>query len=278
MNRFFSTATFVIPILFAPLTVLILLSQNTVPGNFLYPYKRGLEVIILAAAKLNPTTEAYFHTSLSDRRYAEAENLLLAKNDISGLSSFVDEVNVTQLAIAQISDQQKQQELNAALIAKIDSYQTGLTKIQVQTAAVTAQEVQQQIVASPTPFVTLVISTPTVQEVQKNSTQPTKEPGQQIPTATLVVRQPTAVAQQPTIAPSVQTVSNTSVVVAISQTQDRLKKIKEKARQDGERDDKKEKEKEKQSEDQKEEEKHPEDSKQTSKDNDDSKKSRVDKN
>lgn len=273
MNRFFSTATFVIPILFAPLTVLILLSQNTVPGNLLYPYKRGLEVIILAAAELNPTTEAYFHTSLSDRRYAEAESLLLAKNDISGLSSFVDEVNVTQLAIAQISDQQKQQELNVALIAKIDSYQAGLEKVQVQVETAPSvsentsqqqsqniQEIQQQIVESPMPL------------------SATPEPKQQIPTATLVVQYPTAVVQQPAIAPPVQTVSNTSVVVAISQTQDRLKKIKEKARQDGERDDKKENEKEKQSEDQKEEEKHLEDSKQTSKDNDDSKKSRVDKN
>lgn len=209
MSRFFSTATFIIPILFAPLTVLILLSQNTVPGNLLYPYKRGLEVMILAAASLNPTTGAYFHTNLSDRRYTEAESLLV-KNDISGLSSFIDEVTVTQLAIDQISDPQKKQELNKSLIEKIDSYQTGLTKVQTQVAA------------SPTPFVTLVISTPTVQEVQKNPTQPTKEPTRPVPT------------DQPTRPPSVQVPppsSSAPVAAAISQTQEQLKKIKEKVQQ-----------------------------------------------
>ncbi len=224
MKRFFSTASFVIPILFVPLTVLILFSQNTVPGNLLYPYKRGLEVIILAAASLNPTTGAYFHTNLSDRRYAEAESMLLAKNDISGLSTFVDEVTVTQLAITEISDPKKQQELNAVLIAQIDAYQSGLTKVQTQVNEPT-------VIPSPSP--TIFQKTP----------QLTKE--QDVPTVTSVIimqptNTPTVVAPQVVPPPPP---SSAPVSVAIDRTQERLEKIKEEVRQRGERKDDKSEEK-----------------------------------
>lgn len=218
--------------------------------------------MILAATSLNPTTGAYFHTNLSDRRYTEAESLLLAKNDISGLSSFIDEVSVTQLAITEISDPQKQQELNTALIVKIDSYQSGLTKVQtqVETAASASENVAQE-------------QSQNIQEAQEN---PSPAISRQ---ASAPVQESKPQLSVPTKPPSVETFASVPVTVAINQTREKLKKIKEKARQGGERDDKKEKEKQSEDQkDQKKEEKQTNEFKQTSEDFNTSKKSRVDKN
>lgn len=163
-KNFLSSTTLIGPLLLAPFTVLILLSQNTVPGNLLYPYKRGLEYMILAAVSINPTTKAYFHADLSDRRYTEAEALLLAKKDVSGLTSFVDEVHTTELAINNVSDPVQKQQMQQNLIAKIDDYQNRLTSVQTQFATNEAASNQQgalPVGQNPTLTPTIQVPTPT---------------------------------------------------------------------------------------------------------------------
>lgn len=257
LNRsFFSAATLIVPLLFAPFTALILLSQNTVPGNLLYPYKRGLEVMILAAASLNPATKAYFHAGLSDRRYTEAESLLLAKKDISGLTSFVDEVKVTETAIANVSDPRQQEQMQQDLIAKIDDYQNRLAKVQTQVVSETQQQAINQFTTTVDVTTSSVVTNqqgmpnptqipqtsqqsganqPTVSErgtitptITSSVASSSKSPTQQnpTPTSTIQIPTPTTVVSQPP-PPSVTTVG-----VAISDTQEELKKIKEKLKKE----------------------------------------------
>ncbi len=234
MNRYWSFTTLILPMLLAPFTVLILLSQNTVPGNLLYPYKRGLEFMILAAASLNPTTKAYFHADLSDRRYAEAESLILVNKDVSGLSSFVDEVKTTETAIQSISDPNQQKQLQQNLVAKIDNYQNSLVKVQTQVQAESTQQenvapVVQQNNSVPTPT-PVIIAQQQIVEKRVVIVYVTAMPG---PSPTAVSSQfATPTPQQPT--PTVPVAQNypTAITVAISDTQDELKKIKEKVKRE----------------------------------------------
>lgn len=120
--------------LFAPLTALILISQNSIPGDGTYFIKRGLEDGILAAASVNPTTRAIFRTDLANRRFDEAEKLLLAQNT-SGLNDFVDEVSSAKQEIEALDNSLKKTQLQQQLDAKITNYQQQLRTTQQQIAA-----------------------------------------------------------------------------------------------------------------------------------------------
>lgn len=236
MNRFFNSAALIIPLILAPFTGLLILSQNTVPGDLLYPYKRGVEIMILAAASLHPTTKAYFHTDLADRRYNEAEVLLLAKRDVTALETFLAEVRETETAIANVSDITKKEELEETLITKIDDYQSRLTEVETQIAnnqvsspvggSSQNQEVQTPFSEAPTPTIrttnpTTAISQPT-RSLTRLPEQPTPIPTQLEP---IHVVQPTV----PPTAPSTAEVSG-----AIVRTKDELEEIKEKVKKERE--------------------------------------------
>ncbi len=255
MRKYFEFAAWAVPLVFAPFTVLVMASNGSGPGDLLYPYKRGTEFIILAAASLNPTTKAFFHADLADRRYAEAETLLLAKADTTALTTFVDEVQTTQDAINGVSDEKQKAEMTQTLINKIDEYQTKLTKVEV--------EVANNQTTTPVP----AVEQPVQQTQNTQSSQPTQQSSIQNNTAgssaqtpqssppiapTSQTSQPTQSASRPTqIQNPTTTVANathpsqipvpTQVVslpppssiavgVAITNTKDALDRIKEKAK------------------------------------------------
>lgn len=150
MKKFLDTFAWLALFLLAPFTLLILLSQNTVPGDLFYPVKRGLEGVILAAASASPATRVAFKTDLTERRFKEAEKLLLAKADASTLTSFVTEVQSTQTEIDALSNVLEKQQSSEKLIAKIDDYQVKLTQLQAQTQS-SPQINQPQAVQQPQP-------------------------------------------------------------------------------------------------------------------------------
>lgn len=170
--------------LFAPFTLLILLSQNTVPGDLFYPVKRGLEGIILTAASASPATRVAFRTDLTERRFKEAEKLLLAKADTSALDSFILEVQSTQTEIDALSNVLENQQSSEKLIAKIDDYQVKLTQIQAQTQSNSVLQANQPP------------STSQVTVVQQQAPPPS-DSGQAGQSAPLL--QPTSPPQQPTV-------------------------------------------------------------------------------
>ncbi len=245
MRKYFDFVLWAVPLVLAPFTVLVMASNGSGPGDLLYPYKRGTEFIILAAASLNPTTKAFFHADLADRRYAEAETLLLARADTAALTTFVDEVQSTQEAINGVSDAQQKAQMTQTLINKIDEYQTKLTKVEIQVAN------NQATTPVPAAGGTAPQSSqqPSVQNNTGDSSQQTPQstsrPTQvQSPTTTAVVlthpsqsilppsSQPVLPTRMSASTPvvSLPPASSIAVGVAIRNTKDELDKIKEKAK------------------------------------------------
>lgn len=220
-----------------PLTVLILISQNSIPGDLFYPVKRGLENVILAAASVNPATKVAFRTDLTERRFNEAAKMLLAKQDVSGLSDFIQEVETTQQAVDNLSNEADKEQLTEKLVSKIDEYQNKLTQVQVQVVSPQTQISLPTITFMPTPTsIPTEIPTPTALPIQKVITTivsaptliptntPTPLPTQtSTPTQIQVSPASNAVSPIPTASPIP---SSANVGIAISDTQKRLDEIK----------------------------------------------------
>lgn len=133
IRKIFNTSSWFVFFALLPVTVLILLSQNTIPGDLFYPIKRGMENVVLAAASVNPATRVAFRTDLTERRFDEAEKLLLARADITGLSDFIEEVQAAQQEVATISNEESKKDLSEKLIKKIDEYQSKLVQVRAKT-------------------------------------------------------------------------------------------------------------------------------------------------
>ena len=178
--------------------------------------------MILAVASVSPTTKAYFQTSLADRRYSEAEILLLANHDIAPLETFVEEVRQAQDTIANVSDEEKKEELKETLIAKIDDYQARLTNVQTQIVAQQEEPSQQtqpqQKIVEKTVERTVEIPSPTSAPSQAQTQLPQATP---VPTSI-----PTPVVTTPVPPPDIDD--------AIEKAKDKLEKIKEKAKKERE--------------------------------------------
>lgn len=125
-----------IPIFLAPYTLLVLVSQTAVPGDITYPFKRGMEDVVLFAASFNPTARTLFHSDLIKRRYDEAEKLLLQHQaDTASLDTFIDELKATQDSIVAIPDYSEKAAFEQNLINSIDTYQGKLSQVQTQIQA-----------------------------------------------------------------------------------------------------------------------------------------------
>ncbi|MBI2622137.1 hypothetical protein HYW66_00690 [Candidatus Microgenomates bacterium] len=143
MRKIFNFTSWILLFTLAPFAVLIFLSQNSVPGDLFYPIKRGMEGIVLAAASASPATRVAFRTDLTERRFKEAERLLLAKADTSALDSFILEVQSTQTEVDALSNTLQKSQATDRLIAKIDDYQTKLVQLEIQTQGSSAPSVNQ---------------------------------------------------------------------------------------------------------------------------------------
>lgn len=189
-------------ILFAllPFTVLIFLSQDSIPGDLFYPVKRGLEGVILAAASVSPSTRAAFRTDLTTRRFDEAEELLLGSST-NGLQDFVTEIQAAQNEVSAISDPVKKQELQQKIQTSVTEYEKRLDVVKVK--LVEQEEINQLALAPtniPTPIPTSIpTALPTKTQVVA-SISPT-----QIPTSTS--------APQPTPVPPIT--PGTGIIVVV---------------------------------------------------------------
>ncbi len=179
IKRFLDVGSWAALFILTPFFFIAFLSQNSFPGDFLYPVKRGIENSLLAAASVSPTTKAFFQTDIADRRFTEAETLLLSQANTEPLNDLVAQVESTQVAIENVSDPVKQEELTTKVIAQIDAYQAKLTNTAAQIQSSTAPFAQAptqiqtnntvQISPSPTQVVTIVqiiTSTPIPTQLQ----------------------------------------------------------------------------------------------------------------
>lgn len=110
---------------------LIMISQDSVKGDWNYPIKRGLEDVILVVASFTPYTKAYFAVALSNRRYEETQRLL--SKGVSAYSSLEELVSQTSTAasdINKISNSTQKARLIANLSSSIEKYDKGLAQAQ----------------------------------------------------------------------------------------------------------------------------------------------------
>lgn len=217
IKRFLDTGSWAALFILTPLFFIALLSQNSLPGDFLYPVKRGIENSFLAAASVNPTRKAFIHTDLADRRFSEAEKLLLSQADTAPLNDLVTQVQSTEAAIS-AADPAKQEELTTKVIAQIDSYQAKLTN--------TAQQIHN----NPAPFSTTATQSqqalPTQVVTSTKTVTPTPSaPASTIPTATEVPNQ-TAPEASVTVGTAEVEEQKRQVEQAVEITKQKLEKVK----------------------------------------------------
>lgn len=184
IRKIFNASSWFVFFAFLPVTVLILLSQNSIPGDLFYPIKRSMENVVLAAATVSPTTRAAFRTDLTTRRFDEAEKLLLGSSDINGLKEFVTEIQAAQNEVSAISDPAKKQELQKKIQRSVIEYEKRLDAVKVQLVA-----------REPTQLAIIPTLTPTGSQTVSPTIEPTTIP---LPTNT-PVPVPTSKIGQPAI-------------------------------------------------------------------------------
>lgn len=190
MKKYIDLTSWVLLFAMAPFTILVLLSQNTGPGDLFYPVKRGMENVILAGASVNPAVKVAFRTGLTEQRYKEAEKLLLVQADTQGLENLAQELASAEEELLKVSSPEQRKVASENLIAKIEQYDKGLAQVElrIEQAPTTQPTVEQP---SGPQF------TPTV------APQPTQDPQIQQPLPT----QPSAQTPQPVTAPTLQPTS-----------------------------------------------------------------------
>lgn len=154
MVKIFTTLVLIFSILLFPPAVLAFISQDTVPGDRLYPVKRSLESGIVFIASLNPTTKAWFSTTRSKRRFEESSKLI-AKGDTNFASASLKElVSQTSLAVTEVNsikDVNSRSALAQNLLKAIDEYDQGLEEAKRQIKKNEPPEASPEPTLSPTP-------------------------------------------------------------------------------------------------------------------------------
>lgn len=193
IKKILSMASWVFLFSLAPVTVVILLSQNTVPGDAFYPAKRGMENVILAASAVHPATRVAFRTDLTDRRFSEAETLLLAKQDTQGLTEFIIADVKADRELKVLDDIVEKKRLEEKVKQSFQDYDQRLIVIEAQLAAAGKQipGVSASTGDSQQPQPIAIVSTNTPVPV------PTSPPGQPLVPTNTPVPQPTTVVGQP---------------------------------------------------------------------------------
>ena len=121
MKKYFNTFLTVFAVVFAIPSFLILISWNSLPGEFLYPLKTSLEDVALAVTIRTPIASA-FSINFTQRRFSEANRLLAKKGSTAGYSLLVTEASESKEIILGQADTAKAQELSD----KIEEYKKNI--------------------------------------------------------------------------------------------------------------------------------------------------------
>src|SRR3972149_3952325 len=89
----------------------LVISWNSLPGEFLYPLKTSLEDVALAVTIRTPIASA-FSINFTQRRFSEANRLLAKKGSTAGYSLLVTEASESKEIILGQADTAKAQELS----------------------------------------------------------------------------------------------------------------------------------------------------------------------
>lgn len=225
-RKVFNMSSWIIFFALLPVTVLIFLSQDSIPGDLFYPVKRSMENVILAAASVNPATRAAFRTDLTETRFKEAQGLIVSKSSASGLSTFIDDVQSTKQEVTNLKNDTQRIKAEEKFINKLEEYQIGLSTLEAKTEqTIIAYQFQEALTPVPNlPSATPAFTpTPTPTPVLSSfKSQPTSRLTP-VPTLTLA---PTI---EPTVFPqpeNVQVTQQKKIAQSLKEAKEQLDKIK----------------------------------------------------
>lgn len=215
---FFNITSWIILFALLPITVLIFLSQDSIPGDLFYPVKRSLENVILAAASVSPATRAAFRTDLTEARFKEAQSLVLSKSNTSGLSTFIDEVQGTKQEVTNLTSDVERKKAEEKLISKIEEYQSGLSTLQAKTEQNVITYQFQETLSTPIPPTTVSNQNQTPQNFPSPTPTLTSIPTPILtPTPTPTpLSLPSSIQSSPTVTPLPTTVPSLTLAPTIT--------------------------------------------------------------
>ncbi len=160
-----------------PPAVLAVASQDSIPGDILYPVKRGLENGVLALASLHPASKAWFSLGYTGRRFNEATKLITKGKTLQAKSSLDDLVAQTSQAaveIQAIKNQDQKEKLLVELNKSINDYKEGLTKAKqpIQTTNVNPTNPPSSALSQPQPSSSTFNPTPSATPLVNNPPPP----------------------------------------------------------------------------------------------------------
>ena len=136
-----AVVTSILVVLLIPTTALGYFSESSLPGQPLYPMKRGIETMILALESLTPYQKSLYYQSLATKRVTEAQAVIadsLSTGDLTNgslstsdqaLSSIVVTVQQEQQAANTLQNPVQKQAAQQQLATAIQKYQTQLTSM-----------------------------------------------------------------------------------------------------------------------------------------------------
>lgn len=99
MRKYLDMFSWIFVAAFATPTLLIMSSWGSLPGDFMYPVKIGLEQSLLFASKPSYSAEASLNVKYTERRFNEAKILLANDQSGKGLGYLSQQVVATQTVI-----------------------------------------------------------------------------------------------------------------------------------------------------------------------------------
>ncbi len=167
-------------LLFGP-TVMIVASWNALPGDNLYGVKLALEKTALALASPSYATSGNLQIKYTERRFAEAKQLMASKQSIQGLPYLDQQIAQTKKVIENAPNKEAQVALAKQYITTLSTVSTDL-ETQKQSITQSPQPLasaQPQQIATPIPTPTLrptVTQTPVIGTREAPTSPPTSTP------------------------------------------------------------------------------------------------------
>lgn len=221
MKKFLDGIMYGLFLWLGPFIIVIFLSQSSVPGDFLYPIKRGTENVGLILVAIDPHVRASFHTTLAEKRFVEAEKLLV-KSDTRGLDNFMVEMKATEQVISSLQSSTQKQQLTNKLIASINEYEVRLNNAQTAPgASFLPPSPSPSSLPSPrseSPPSSIRTSRQTFSQTSSNST---------LPNPTTAKSSPVEIAPPTSSTPPSEPGASTAPSQIINQTIDQLEQIKQ---------------------------------------------------
>lgn len=154
VNKIISILTWSSLILLVPLATLGFLSEQSIPGNPLYPVKRTIENIVTGFESFNKNALALYQVSLVAQRFSETKKLA-SDNSIAlntaQVQDFIAQINSARDTINTVTDPQEKQTLRQQLLQQIANYKNELVILQTQQTGTTNITSEPNTILLPSP-------------------------------------------------------------------------------------------------------------------------------